>query len=126
MTIGSEVIAQEAAFRLVVASCRGQSKLWNKHERLHAAAPSKAAAFAAARPLLMVCADCAIQTECRTWAAADEYRGVAGGTAWLDGKQRPAHWTHRHQSRVPRRPSSPTSPAAESDTGVAPAEGNAA
>ena len=91
-----EVLAQAASVRLVAAACAGQGKKWNRQEQLHAAAGSQAKARAAAEPLVKICAGCPIVAECRTWAAADEYTGIAAGAAWVKGVKKPAHWIHRH------------------------------
>ena len=45
---------------------------------------------AAAEPLVKICAGCPIVAECRTWAEADEYTGIAAGAAWVSMPPVPA------------------------------------
>ena len=71
-----EALAQAASVRLVAAACAGQGKKWNQQEQLHSAAGS--------------------QAECRMWAEADDYTGIAAGSAWVKGVEKPAHWIPRH------------------------------
>lgn len=91
-----EALAQAASMRLVAAACAGQGQKWNRQEQLHSAASSQAMARAAAEPLVKICAGCPIVAECRAWAEADEYTGIAARTAWVKGTEKPAHWIHRH------------------------------
>lgn len=97
MSRSSEVLAQEASFRLIAAACRGRSRLWNVQEQRHASARSCTEAASAARPLLAICADCPITNECREWATTDAYTGIAANTAWMNGNERKPHWTRKHQ-----------------------------
>jgi len=30
------------------------------------------------------------------WAEADDYTGIAAGSAWVKGVEKPAHWIPRH------------------------------
>ncbi|GAA5000252.1 hypothetical protein [Actinopolymorpha pittospori] len=97
MSASKEVLAQQAAARLVAAACGEERDTWNRQEQLHDAATTQAAALAAATPLLQICASCRIVADCRQWAIVDEYTGIAAGTAWTNGVEKSAHW-------VPRRP----------------------
>ena len=91
-----EALAQAASVRLVAAACAGQGKKWKQQEQLHSAAGSQAKAWSAAEPLVAVCAGCPIVAECRMWAEADDYTGIAAGSAWVKGVEKPAHWIPRH------------------------------
>lgn len=96
MSASREVLAQQAAARLVANRCGDHTKIWNRQERLHAAASNRAAAAAAAAPLLQICASCPIVKECRQWATIDLYTGIAAGSAWVNGTPKEAHWVHHH------------------------------
>lgn len=96
MSSRKEVLAQAASVRLVAAACAGQGKKWNQHEQLHKDATTHEQALTSAGPLVAVCATCPIVVECRTWAEADEYTGIAAGSAWVKGVEKPTHWIHRH------------------------------
>lgn len=100
MTSRKEALAQAASVRLVAAACAGEGKRWNQQEQLHTTASSQAKAWAAAEPLVMICASCPIVAECRLWAEADEYTGIAAGSAWVSGVEKPAHWVHRHPKKL--------------------------
>lgn len=91
-----EALAQAASVRLVAAACGGQGRLWTRQEGRHSIATSKAKAWAAARPLIEICAKCPIVAECRAWAEADDYTGIAAGSAWVKGVEKPAEWIHNH------------------------------
>lgn len=91
-----EVLAQAAAARLTGAACAGQGETWDLQEQMHAVAGSQAKAWAAAEPLVAICARCPIVAECCEWALVDEYTGIAAGAAWVNGVEKPAHWIHRH------------------------------
>lgn len=91
-----EVLAQQAAARLVANVCGDHTKTWNRQERLHEFAANQAEATAAAAPLLEICATCPIVEECRQWAILDRYTGIAAGSAWIKGVARPAYWVHQH------------------------------
>lgn len=96
MNTRKEVLAQAASVRLIAAACAGLGKMWNRQEELHAAATSRATSWAAAEPLLELCGGCPIVAECRTWAGVDDYTGIAAGSAWVKGVEKPAVWIHRH------------------------------
>lgn len=96
--IDRQVLARDAAATLVAAACKEQLDLWNRHEDEHAAASTKEQARKAAKPLLEVCSTCPIIQACRRWAEVDQYTGIAASTAWLNGKERPAHWVRRPQT----------------------------
>jgi len=96
---GREAQAQAAAWHLVAAACRGMKHLWDTQEQLHTQASDQAEAEQAAAPLLRVCSWCPITAECRAWARADSYTGIAAGTAWSDGKERSPHWVPGHPPR---------------------------
>lgn len=81
-------LAQAASAGLIAAACDGMGVEWNTQEQRHADARTREEARAAVEPLLAVCADCPITTDCATWAALDEYTGIAAGTAWANGLQR--------------------------------------
>lgn len=96
-----EVLAREAAARLYAAACREERDLWNTQERLHELATTEAQAHAAAAPLLQICEGCPIVGECRAWAVADDYTGIAAAAAWVNGKDKPVDAMRRHpQSRL--------------------------
>lgn len=94
-----EVVARDAAARLYAAACKESRAVWDKQERLHADARSQAVAAKAARPLLRICASCPIVAECRAWAEADRYTGIAAGSAWVNGAEKPTHWVRRQAAR---------------------------
>ncbi len=96
MSASREVLAQQAAARLIANACGSHTALWNRQERAHAAASSRPEARAAAAPLLEICGDCPIVAECGQWAVLDQYTGIAAGSAWVKGVGRPAHWVHQH------------------------------
>ncbi len=96
MSSRKKALAQAASVRLVSAACAGEGEKWNRQEQLHADAGSQAKAWEAVAPLVKICAGCPIAAECRVWAAADNYTGIAAGSAWVNGAERPAHWIHRH------------------------------
>ena len=96
MSPHQDVLAQQAAARLVANACGEHSAAWNRQERRHAAATSRAEAKAAAAPLLKICASCPIVEECRQWAIVDRYTGIAAASAWVKGVPKPAHWVHQH------------------------------
>ena len=60
-----------------------------------------AEARAAAAPLLAICGTCPVLEACRDWASIDQYTGIAGGAAWVEGREKPAYWVRRQgaQSR---------------------------
>ncbi len=92
-------IARAAAARLVAAACRGHGRFWSHQEQLRQLASEPEDAVAAAAPLLEFCAQCPIRAECAVWAEADEYTGIAAGTAWKDGQQQPVDDTAGHSQR---------------------------
>lgn len=96
MSARQEVLAQQAAARLIANACGEHTAVWNRQERAHADATSQAEARVAAAPLLGICATCPIVGECRQWAILDSYTGIAAGSAWVKGVARPAHWVHQH------------------------------
>ena len=91
------VLARAAAAVLVEeAACRPDRQLWDRQEKLHAAARTCEAARAAAEPLVEICATCPHQAgRCAEWAEVDQYTGIAAGRAWVNGKERPVHWIAR-------------------------------
>lgn len=97
--VDRQALAQNASAVLVAAACKAHSDLWNRYEDQHAAATTKEQARQAAEPLLEVCSGCPVAQACRRWAEVDEYTGIAAGTAWLNGTERPVHWVRRPQSR---------------------------
>ena len=96
MSAHKDALAQQASYRLFAAACGEDSKLWNQQEELHDSATNQAVARSAATPLLQICAACPIVAECREWAIVDEYTGIAAGTAWVNGVEKPVHWVRRH------------------------------
>lgn len=94
-----EVLARGAAARLAAAACKESRQLWDEHERLHSSATTQGSARAAATPLLEVCASCPIPVMCRAWAEIDQYTGIAAGTAWVNGVEKPTHWVRRQAPR---------------------------
>ena len=96
--IDRQVLARDASAALFAAACKEQRDLWNRCEEEHATAVTTGQARRAAEPLLEVCGGCPIVPACRRWAEVDHYTGVAGGTAWLNGKERPVHWVRRPQT----------------------------
>lgn len=88
--ISRVVIARDAADGLRQAVCKGQQELWDRGEREHAEVVAPPAAQAAARPLLQLCRRCPHLTDgtCAAWAEADNYTGIAAGTAWTRGRRR--------------------------------------
>jgi len=97
--ISREVLARDAAARLDLAACKHHQDLWNERERDHANAGTQAVARQAALPLLAVCTGCPVITECRAWAKIDDYTGIAAGTAWVNGLEKPTHWVRRQAPR---------------------------
>jgi len=97
--ISREVLARDAAARLDLAACKHHQDLWNEQERDHANAGTQAVARRAALPLLAVCTGCRAITECRAWAKIDDYTGIAAGTAWVNGLEKPTHWVRRQAPR---------------------------
>jgi hypothetical protein len=91
--------AQSAAARLLAAACRGQSRLWAEQEHRHEFALTPADAVAAAEPLLEFCIACPIVTECEQWAEAEEFDGIAAGSAWAAGDKRPVDWVRSQPLR---------------------------
>ena len=77
MSSRKKALAQAASVRLVSAACAGEGEKWNRQEQLHADAGSQAKAWEAVAPLVKICAGCPIAAECRVWAAADNYTGIA-------------------------------------------------
>jgi hypothetical protein len=91
VTSSATALARAAAARLLAAQCRGQGELWTRQEQQHLAASKASAALSAARPLLRFCRACPIVTECRIWAETDDYTGIAAGTYWENGREKPIH-----------------------------------
>ncbi len=89
MSSRREVLARQAAARLYAAACREEGELWNTQEQLHEQATTADAAQAAAAPLVQLCGGCPIVAECQAWAVIDEYTGIAAGSAWVNGKEKP-------------------------------------
>lgn len=94
-----EVVARDEAARLYAAACKESRAVWDRQERLHAAARSQVVAAKAARPLLRICGGCPIVAECRSWAEVDRYTGIAAGAAWVNGVEKPTHWVRRQAAR---------------------------
>lgn len=88
MNTSKEVLARSAASRLVAAACVSKGEQWSRQEEIHRQATTRDGERKAAAPLLRVCATCPIIAECRTWAAIDEYTGIAAGTEWSHGSDR--------------------------------------
>jgi hypothetical protein len=89
-----DVLARAASYGLRDAACKYRAEQWNAGEAKWAAASSQADAAAAAAPLLRVCAGCPIVAQCHSWALTDMYSGIAAGTAWVNGVERPASWVY--------------------------------
>lgn len=96
MSSRRDALAQAAAVRLVAAACSGLGRKWDRQEQLHLDATTHEQAVRAARPLTAICASCPIVTECRAWAEVDQYTGIAAGSAWVKGVEKPTEWIHRH------------------------------
>lgn len=88
MTISDEVLARQAANRLVAAACVSMGPEWSRREQAHEKAATPTDAITAAAPLVLVCRRCPIVDECATWAVLDSYTGIAAGTLWVKGVQR--------------------------------------
>jgi len=101
--INREVLARDAASRLSLAACKESQEIWDEQEKVHGSAKVQAIARKAAVPLLRICAGCSVLGECRKWAQIDRYTGIAAGTAWVNGVERPTHWVRR---QAPRRQAS--------------------
>ena len=99
MNRNTVVLARAAAVELVGAECKGEGELWSRQEAKHAKATTQAAALRAARPLLKLCARCPVAQACETWAAIDEYTGIAAGQAWESGNATSAGWVKGHPPR---------------------------
>lgn len=93
--LSKEVLARDAAAGLYRAACKDERDLWTRQELQHASAATQSEARQAALPLLEVCARCPIVAECRAWAEVDDYTGIAGAAAWVNGVEKPAHWVRR-------------------------------
>lgn len=99
MTISEEVLARQAANRLVAAACVSMVPEWSRREGAHEQATTPEDAVAAAAPLVRVCRGRPILTECATWAVLDSYTGVADGALWVKGIERDIDLVrHRGQS----------------------------
>jgi hypothetical protein len=89
-----------------VGACARQAPLWDRTERLYAEARTQHQAWEAARPAIAVCTTCTAVRECRNWAIADRYTGLAAAQAWVDGhpqtkpRQPPSTNAKRAKSRV--------------------------
>lgn len=90
--ISRVVLARDAAARLSAAACKELYELWDRQEKLHGDAATQEVAHESAQPLLAICAGCPAVIECRSWAEVDEYTGIAGGAAWVNGVEKPVHW----------------------------------
>ena len=101
--INRVVLARDAASRLSLAACKESQEIWDEQEKAHGSATVQAIARQAAVPLLRICAGCSVLGECREWAQIDRYTGIAAGTAWVNGVERPTHWVRR---QAPRRQAS--------------------
>lgn len=86
------VLARAALWAVDRPECEHRGELWNTREALHAEAPNQQAAFDAATPLLAICGTCPVVDACRQWAEIDEYTGIAGAGAWVNGIEKPPHW----------------------------------
>lgn len=98
--------AQDLATTLAhKGACAEHSQLWSVAEREHQAATTKWTARCAAAPALERCQECPVLELCAEWAELDEYTGLAAGSAWIDGEERPAEWprTHRYRQEARRR-----------------------
>ncbi len=100
MTAKPNVLAQAAAARLRDPACGEARLMWNQHERMHEVAVSETEALAAAAPLVDLCRKCPIVDDCRAWARVDKYTGIASGSAWWDGSEKPTSWVRGHPPRV--------------------------
>lgn len=99
MSAKPNVLAQAAAARLSDPACGEQGDTWNLYEQLHAAAVTPVEARAAAAPLLEICRSCPIVDACRSWASLDNYTGIAAGSRWVDGSEKPVGWVRGHSPR---------------------------
>lgn len=91
--ISRRVLAQHHVdHQMDEAACKYQRPLWDEAEAAHAAARTREEAAAAAAPAMGLCAGCPIRDICEAWAIADEYTGLAAGSAWIDGSRREAGW----------------------------------
>ena len=98
---------QTLAYHLASAgACSQQAPLWDRIERLYTEAASQHQAWEAAQPAIRLCVTCTAIRQCRDWAIADRYTGLAAAQAWVDGhpqtKPRPTRSTtlKRTKSRV--------------------------
>jgi len=101
-TASRAILAQQALAQLVAADCGGEGALWSRQEAHHNAAITRDAALDAAEPLLDICADCPVVPACRQWAILDQYTGIAAGTSWVNGEEKPVHWVRGHPPKRTR------------------------
>jgi hypothetical protein len=99
-----EILSQAAAAPLltITAVCAGEQESWSRQERKHRRARTQTTAAEAAAPLLRLCARCPLIDNCRDWAVVEKYTGIAAGTAWAAGIERPAYWVAGHPPRQRR------------------------
>lgn len=100
MTISQEVLARQAASRLIAASCVGMGRRWSQLEARHEQATTPSEAARAAAPLVEVCRQCPISAECRTWAVLDSYTGIAAGSLWVKGIERDIDMVRRRGQQL--------------------------
>lgn len=98
-----DVLARAALNHVHAPACHGAGALWNTCEAAHFRAASREAAQAAAAPLVELCTHCPALAACQTWAATEAYTGIAGASAWVDGRPRPVHLVHRQGDPSPQR-----------------------
>lgn len=95
-----DVLAADAASRIVDANCGDESEAWNALEARHEEAnfpPPSAAVVDDARKRF--CDGCPAFAACAQWAEAEQYTGLAAGAAYLRGERKPARWVSRRSGR---------------------------
>lgn len=105
--ISRQVLARDAASKIVDGACVGLGQWWDRLQDEHAETSSQERALALVeRARRRACNGCPALLACARWAEDEHHTGIAAGGPYKDGERQALWWAPRKRAGRPARAAS--------------------